>query len=111
MLDQFNSYVCEVDFGACLLIFFNEFGGAFQIEDRCISVLNWGSITPKVKMNVSSDTLLCLWNPLDESLDVGKDAYNFSMVQPFFKWAHGELYQGRSLQSLLQLPLHGAAVF
>jgi hypothetical protein len=80
--------------GAMFLSFLSYFGKEFNYCKVGISVRDHGSLflkTKTLRFDSNRPFLLALENPLDPTLDVGRNSYNIIKVRKAFDVAHGTL--------------------
>jgi non-canonical poly(A) RNA polymerase PAPD5/7 len=103
---RFGKHV-EVDLGKHLIDFFELYGTLFNYEDVGISIRS--GYFPKESRgwegwDERSKFRLCVENPQDQSVDIGKASYNIKRVQRAFQHAYDTLiFNNSSSLSLLKL--------
>lgn len=86
----------EVDLGKHFIDFLFFYGNQFNYEDLGISIRKGGFLFPKHSRgwqgyDEKTRMRLCVENPQDPSLDIGKSAYNIKKVQRAFQHAYDML--------------------
>lgn len=99
----------KIDLGRHLVEFFNLYGNVFNYDQVGISIRKEGSYFSKEKRGWEgyddrSRGRLCVENPQDPEVDIGKNAYNIKSVQRAFLHAYDTLvYNNSNAVSLLKL--------
>eukprot|EP00474_Spongospora_subterranea_P008660 CRZ09118.1 hypothetical protein [Spongospora subterranea] len=84
----------NLNLGALLLSFFELYGKVFNYAVVGISVRNGGSYFSKVQKGFADDArsyLLCVENPLEPEIDVGRNSFGIMRVRRSFSWAYDRL--------------------
>ena len=99
----------KVDLGRHLVQFFDLYGQTFNYDQVGISIRKEGSYFSKEKRgwegrDERSRSRLCVENPQDPEVDIGKPAYHIKKVQRAFQHAYDTLvYNNSGSVSLLKL--------
>ncbi|XXQ32090.1 PAP-associated domain-containing protein [Plasmodiophora brassicae] len=81
---QANGTSCSVSAGSCLRAFLEYYGSSFQVEQYCISVHTGGRPILKADRGHRAPldvARLCVDSPFDETVDIGRSAFNFAAVR------------------------------
>ncbi|CEO98214.1 hypothetical protein PBRA_006328, partial [Plasmodiophora brassicae] len=81
---QANAVLCARSVGACLRTFFGYYGSTFQVQRHCISVFAGGRPYDKderIHDGPVDATRLCIENPFNRAIDVGRSAFNFEAIR------------------------------
>ena len=99
----------NVDLGKHLIDFFELYGTQFNYEDIGLSIRKGGKYFQKSTRgwegwDERSRFRLCVENPQDPEVDIGRSAYNIKKVQRAFQHAYDTLiFNNSSSASLLKL--------
>jgi non-canonical poly(A) RNA polymerase PAPD5/7 len=99
----------KIDLGRHLINFFELYGQIFNYEHVGISIRKQGSYFSKEKRgwdggSESQRKRLCVENPQDTEVDIGRPAFNIAKVQRAFQHAYDTLiYNNMNSVSLLKL--------
>ena len=99
----------NVDLGKHLIDFFELYGTQFNYEDIGLSIRKGGKYFQKSSRgwegwDERSRFRLCVENPQDPEVDIGRSAYNIKKVQRAFQHAYDTLiFNNSSSVSLLKL--------
>ncbi|XP_071823973.1 uncharacterized protein [Apostichopus japonicus] len=84
-----------INYGVLLIEFFELYGVNFNYFKTGITVENGGSYFPKEEASFMTDrcSLLCLKDPLNNGVDVGRNSFGFMEVRKAFHYAYQVLTQ------------------